>query len=184
MTGVSFEVVDSKRQTALLNKYPPKPEDAEYYPIVRSIIESPDECSGAWFMFFAQANLHEAGKGFISSNILLENFASIGCNQAHPFSRGSSHISSADMDAKPDIDPNYFSHPADLEIMARHAQAFEMLRQTKELAPFFKPDGNAIMWIPSRLRTSKVLRSMCLILQQPHIILVALLQWYRGRREG
>lgn len=130
-----------KRQSELLEKYPPKPEDEEYYNIVRSIIETPDECSAAWLMFLAQANLHEAGTSFVGSDLQPENFASLGCSQSHPFSRGTSHISSADINAIPDIDPRYFSHPADLEIMARHVQTLETLRQTKELSPFFKPDG-------------------------------------------
>ena len=140
-----FEFADAegrKLQTELLEKYTLNTENAEYYDIVRSIIESPDECSAAWLMFLSQVNLHEAGKSFVGSELLPGNFASIGCCQSHPFSRGSSHISSADMDANPNIDPRYFSHPADLEIMARHVQALEMLRQTKELAPFFKPNGN------------------------------------------
>jgi choline dehydrogenase-like flavoprotein len=65
----------------------------------------------------------------------------LGCSQTHPFSRGSTHIASADSAAKPDIDPRYFSHPADLEIMARHVQALEKLRHVPELAPFFKENG-------------------------------------------
>jgi len=130
-----------KLQTQLLEKYPPKPEDAEYCDIVRSIIESPDECSAAWFMFLAQANLHQTGKSFVGSDLLPENYASIGCSQSHPFSRGYSHISSGDINAIPEIDPRFFSHPADLEIMARHLQTLEALRQTKELAPYFKPNG-------------------------------------------
>jgi choline dehydrogenase-like flavoprotein len=130
-----------KLQTELLEKYPAKPEDSEYYNIVRSIIESPNECSAAWFLFLAQANLHEVSKSFVGSKLLPENFVSIGCSQSHPFSRGSTHISSADTNVNPDIDPRFLSHPADLEIMARHVQSFETLRQTKELAPFFTPDG-------------------------------------------
>ncbi|PQE33551.1 glucose-methanol-choline oxidoreductase protein [Rutstroemia sp. NJR-2017a WRK4] len=130
-----------KLQAELLEKYPPKPEDAEYYDIVRSIIETPEECSAAWFMFLAQANLHEAGTSFVGTQLLPENFASLGCSQSHPFSRGSTHISSADIDAVPVIDPGYFSNPVDLEIMARHVQTLEMLRQSKELSPFFKADG-------------------------------------------
>jgi len=38
------------------------------------------------------------------------------------------------------IDSKCFSHPANLEIMARHVQTFKMLLQAKELAPFFEPD--------------------------------------------
>lgn len=130
-----------KRLAELFEKYPPSSRNAEHYSIVRSIIESPDECSAAWLMFLAQANLHEAGTSFVGSELLPGSFASLGCSQSHPFSRGPSHISSADISGNPEIDPRYFSHPAGLEIMARHVQALGTLRQTKELAPFFKPNG-------------------------------------------
>lgn len=121
---------------------PLRPEDAEQYELVRSILDSPNGSSAGWFMFLAQANLHEGGKSFVGTQLHPENFASLGCAQSHPFSRGSTHISSADVDAMPEIDPRYFSHPADLEIMARHVQALDQkLRPSAELAPYFKPDG-------------------------------------------
>lgn len=113
----------------------------EYLDVVHSILQAQDQCSAAWFMFLAQANLHEGGQSFVGTQLLPDNFASLGCSQTHPLSRGATHISSAEVDAMPTIDPRYFSQPADLEIMARHVQALEMLRQTKELAPFFKPHG-------------------------------------------
>lgn len=119
-----------------------RPKDSEYYDTVRSIIESPDSSSSAWLMFLAQVNLHEGGKSFVGTQLLPENFASLGCVQSHPFSRGTTHISSIDIDATPDIDPCYFSHPADLEIMARHVQALDTkLRHSEPLARFLKPDG-------------------------------------------
>lgn len=140
MQSHAFMPIESDYK-GLLDKNPPKPEDAEYFSIVRSILEKPDEASAAWFMFLAQANLHEGGKSFVGTKLLPENFASLGTSQSRPFSRGRTHISSADAAAGPDIDPGYFSHPADLEIMARHVQALEKLRHTKELAPYFKADG-------------------------------------------
>lgn len=119
-----------------------RPKDSEYYDTVRSIIESPDSSSSAWLMFLAQVNLHEGGKSFVGTQLLPENFASLGCVQSHPFSRGTTHISSTDIDATPDIDPCYFSHPADLEIMARQVQALDTrLRHSGPLARFLKPDG-------------------------------------------
>ncbi|KAI0964790.1 hypothetical protein F4678DRAFT_468200 [Xylaria arbuscula] len=130
--------------SALLDKVPQsqKPEDSEYYDIVRSIIEAPGESSGAWLMFLAQTNLHEAGDSFVGSQLLPENFISLGCVQSHPFSRGATHISSADIHAAPNINPCYFSHPADLEIMAHHLQALDTkLRPSEGLAQFLKPDG-------------------------------------------
>lgn len=130
--------------TGLLDRLPKAQTsgDVEHYEIVRSILEHPDGSSAGWFMFLAQANLHEGGKSFVGAKLLPENYVSLGCAQSHPFSRGSTHISSADASSPPQIDPRYFSHPADLEIMARHVQALETkLRASKELAPFFKPDG-------------------------------------------
>jgi choline dehydrogenase-like flavoprotein len=117
-------------------------EDPEYYNMVRSILEHPDGTSAGWFIFLAQTNLHEGGKSFVGTQLLPGNFASLGCAQSHPFSRGSTHISSANIDVMPSINPGYFSHPADLEILARHLQSLDTtLRHSKELAPFFKPDG-------------------------------------------
>ncbi|CAI6336114.1 unnamed protein product [Periconia digitata] len=136
------DAAGQKAQKELFDKYAPKDSrEAEYYNLVRSIVESPEEGSGAWFMFLAQANLHEHGKSFVGTQLLPENFASLGCAQNHPFSRGWTHISSTDVDATPNIDPNYFSHPIDLELMARHVQTMETLRNTPELAKYFKPDG-------------------------------------------
>ncbi|KAJ2978236.1 hypothetical protein NUW58_g7558 [Xylaria curta] len=130
--------------TALLDKLPreQKPTDSEYYDTVRSIIEALGGSSGAWLMFLAQTNLHEGGKSFVGTQLLPENFVSLGCVQSHPFSRGSTHISSTDINAVPDINPAYFSHPADLEIMARHLQALDTkLRPSEHLSRFLKPDG-------------------------------------------
>ncbi|TGO36037.1 hypothetical protein BHYA_0137g00180 [Botrytis hyacinthi] len=169
MTGVSFEVVDGvpagdpllRQEPQALElaqklytenkagrttdeytpKYPPKPQDVEHFEAVRSIIESPGERSAAWLIFFAQTNLHEGGKGFVGSDLQPENFASLACCQSHPFSRGSTHIPSSNVDDLPTIDPQFLSHPADLEIFARHIQTLETLRQTKELSAFFKPNG-------------------------------------------
>ncbi|KEY68843.1 hypothetical protein S7711_03784 [Stachybotrys chartarum IBT 7711] len=112
-----------------------------YEKVVRSILKDPNEASAAWFLFLAQANLHEGSKSFIGTNFLPQNFASIGCSRSRPLSRVSTHVSSADVTADPIIDPQYFSHLAGLEIMARHSQALEGLRQSKALAHYFKPEG-------------------------------------------
>ncbi|KFA81591.1 hypothetical protein S40288_09622 [Stachybotrys chartarum IBT 40288] len=112
-----------------------------YEKVVRSILKDPNEASAAWFLFLAQANLHEGSKSFIGTNFLPQNFASIGCSRSRPLSRVSTYVSSADVTADPIIDPQYFSHLADLEIMARHLQALEGLRQSKALAHYFKPEG-------------------------------------------
>ena len=125
----------------LLDRPPLPDDDEDRYNAVRSIIQDQNGCSAAWFMYLVQANLHQAGKSFIGTQFMPEDFISLGCIQSHPFSVGSTHICSADPEAGPNIDPRYLSHPADLEIMARHVQTLELLRQTKELSVFFKPNG-------------------------------------------
>ena len=51
----------------------------------------------------------------------------------HPMSRGSVHITSSDVEVKPMWNPNFMSHPLDLELLARACQFSEQLVST---APF------------------------------------------------
>lgn len=132
---------DDTTYDQLLATAPTRSQDADYVKQVRSVLDKEEAPSGAWFMFLAQANLHENGESFVGKQLLPGNYASFGLSQTFIFSRGSTHIASADPGAKPDIDPRYFSHPADLEIMARHVQALDKLRHAPELDVFFKKDG-------------------------------------------
>ena len=93
-------------------------------------------------MFLAQVNLHASpeAKDFVQ-NLQPGSFLSLGATQAHPFSRGSVHISSADATQAPTIDPRYFSEPLDVEILSRHVQFLEKVAETQPLAAFLKPDG-------------------------------------------
>uniref|UniRef100_A0A0W0G550 Glucose-methanol-choline oxidoreductase N-terminal domain-containing protein n=1 Tax=Moniliophthora roreri TaxID=221103 RepID=A0A0W0G550_MONRR len=67
----------------------------------------------------------------------------------HPFSRGSVHITSADAQVRPAIQPNYLSNRADLEILSKAIEFTLQLYQTPPLSdlivapvapPFFKSD--------------------------------------------
>ncbi|KAI9040770.1 glucose-methanol-choline oxidoreductase [Aspergillus affinis] len=88
---------------------------------IREILEQPGALTCSMFMFLAQANLHEHG-----------------VIQSMPFSRGCVHIASADPSDKPIVGPRYFTHPADLEIMA---QDVEKLHKAEPLANFLKGNG-------------------------------------------
>lgn len=129
--------------SALLNGIDAQdPADPERDSLIRSMLDNPNGSSGAWLMFLAQTNLHEGGKSFVGSQLLPENYVSLGCIQSHPFSRGSTHIASADITVEPNIDPRYLSHPADIEILARHLQSLDtVLRPSTHLSQFLKPDG-------------------------------------------
>lgn len=143
MPIVDFRTDDGKNELQLLlEKYPPNPKKELQHDLIRSIIESSDEGSSALFMFLAQVNLHAPpdAKDFVQ-NLQPGSFLSLGATQAHPFSRGSVHISSADATQAPTIDPQYFSHPLDVEILSRHVQLLEKVAETQPLASFLKPGG-------------------------------------------
>jgi len=56
----------------------------------------------------------------------------------HPFSRGSSHISSADPKAHPVFDPNYFANGVDFEIMVDAVLFMQKLYNTAPMADMVK----------------------------------------------
>lgn len=59
----------------------------------------------------------------------------------HPFSRGSIHITSNDVNQLPAWDPNFSSNPLDMEIHARHVQFVETLTKTAPFSDLLKPGG-------------------------------------------
>lgn len=116
--------------------------DSPHEQVVREIIEKGNDGTGALFLFQAQGVTHENEATAEHGPVLQpENFFSIGCIQTHPLSKGSTHISSGDASAKPVINPNYFSNPLDIELMARHLLFCLQIRETEPLAKYFVPNG-------------------------------------------
>jgi choline dehydrogenase-like flavoprotein len=58
--------------------------------------------------FFTSDGAPKDGAGYLTSVVALQ----------YPFSRGTVHVASSDVDAPPIIDPKYFSNNADLQLMA------------------------------------------------------------------
>jgi choline dehydrogenase len=84
---------------------------------------------------------------------------------AHAFSRGSSHISSADPKARPVIDPRYLTNPIDLELLANGVLFMQKIAETKPFADLLKdnPDGQGkiiqpIFKIDGRLDKAKAIK--------------------------
>lgn len=102
---------------------------------VRSVLMSPTEASA----------LYLAVPGFAGSTAAppgQENYFTIVVLLAHPLSHGSVHISRESTDSSAVIiDPKYFTHPLDIEIMARHLQFVETIMSTEPLASHLKSDG-------------------------------------------
>ncbi len=70
------------------------------------------------------------------------NYAGFVSASTHAFSRGSSHIATADPTAHPVIDPKYLSNPVDLEILANGVLFMQKLSETMPFADLFKDNTN------------------------------------------
>ncbi|CAJ2507191.1 Uu.00g083770.m01.CDS01 [Anthostomella pinea] len=110
---------------------------------VRAVLTSPKEASGCYMT--APGFVSFAGDGTaVPPPVGTSRFFTIAVHLAHPLSRGSVHITSPsrpDSSSGVSIDPNYFSHPLDLEILARHVQLIETIAMTEPLSNHLKSDG-------------------------------------------
>jgi choline dehydrogenase len=70
------------------------------------------------------------------------NFAGVGVSPSHPLSRGSTHIQSNSPVDHPLIDPRYFSHPADMEVMIDAVLFAQLISETAPLSNFLKDRPN------------------------------------------
>jgi len=113
------------------------------YSILQKTVESPSEATATTFMLRCQRNrdLESFPKG--TPSIVDGNFVTVVAMLAHPFSRGSCHISS-DPARQPEIKFNYLSHPLDVEILARHLRLIERLFQKPTFAGIIKPSGKRL----------------------------------------
>ena len=126
----------------LLEKHQPSQQSAEYE-FVRSILSTTDKSSVLYFIYPAQANF-----GVETSNVedpteslSKKNYVTICALLSYPLSRGSVHIRSASSADKPNIDPQFLSHPLDLEVFARHLRFINTLAATEPLSSLLKPHG-------------------------------------------
>ncbi|KAL7947703.1 GMC oxidoreductase [Trichoderma barbatum] len=115
--------------------------------VIRKLLEEPDEPTVLYFLFPSQAHTVMNDPPSMADYLLPtspENYLTVMTMLNHPFSRGSIHITSADVDKLPTWDPNFNSNPLDLEISARHVQFVEMLLRTSPFGDILKPDGARI----------------------------------------
>ncbi|KAL2365740.1 hypothetical protein RJZ56_001341 [Blastomyces dermatitidis] len=104
--------------------------------VIRGIFETHNEATCDMFTFLAQANLHQTNTSYHLLPGKLSQFRSESCKTSP--SAGHVHISSANPNDKQTIDPRYFSHPLDIEILARNLLELERLHQNEALAKYFK----------------------------------------------
>jgi choline dehydrogenase-like flavoprotein len=110
------------------------------YSVIQKTIESPTEATATTFMLRSQRHRDTDSFPKDTPSFFNGNYITVVAMLAHPFSRGSCHISS-DPSHQPKIKFNYLSHPLDTEILARHLRLIERLFQQPTFTAMTKPDG-------------------------------------------
>lgn len=72
-----------------------------------------------------------------------------GCS-TRSFSRGSVHITTSDPATHPAIDPAYFSHPLDIDLMARSTLHVLTFTSVEPLASVLRRDANGNLIVPEK----------------------------------
>jgi choline dehydrogenase-like flavoprotein len=110
------------------------------YSIIQEAVESPSEATATTFMLRSQRHRDTESLPKDTPAVVSGNYVTVVAMLAHPFSRGSCHISS-DPRQQPEIKFNYLSHPLDTEILARHLLLIERLFQQPTFTAMAKPKG-------------------------------------------
>ncbi|RHZ44432.1 GMC family oxidoreductase [Aspergillus thermomutatus] len=138
------------------------------YPILRKLLEDPDEPTAQYILAPFQI-LPREGKGLFSMSHP-GCFITLVSALSYPFSRGSVHLQSADIRAAPVIDHGILRHPADLELHARHSIWTETLAETEPMASLLKKNG-VRLHTPERLTDVEMAQELCkeLIVSEYHL---------------
>ncbi|CAO2654094.1 Nn.00g108270.m01.CDS01 [Neocucurbitaria sp. VM-36] len=113
------------------------------YSVIQKTIESPSEATATTFMLRTQRHRDADSLPKDTPPFVSGNYVTVVAMLAHPFSRGSCHISS-DPSHQPEIKFNYLSHPLDTEILARHLRLIERLFQQPTITAMTKPEGKRL----------------------------------------
>jgi len=124
-----------------LKDSPPEfPAQKAQYELIREILEDPGQSSVQYLLSPAQLADYQS-PAEVSPEARQHDYITLFASYSHPFSRGNVHINSADPTAKPTMDPKYFSHPLDAELVARHLQYLGTIVATEPLKSLLKDDG-------------------------------------------
>jgi choline dehydrogenase-like flavoprotein len=113
------------------------------YSVIQKTIESPNEATATTFMLRSQRHRDTESFPKDTPPFVDGNYVTVVAMLAHPFSRGSCHITS-DPSHQPEIKFNYLSHPLDTELLARHLRFIERLFQKPTFTAMSKPKGNRL----------------------------------------
>jgi choline dehydrogenase-like flavoprotein len=113
------------------------------YSVIQKTVESPNEATATTFMLRSQRHRDTDSFPKDTPPFVDGNYVTVVAMLAHPFSRGSCHITS-DPSRQPEIKFNYLSHPLDTEILARHLRLIERLFQKPTFTAISKPKGKRL----------------------------------------
>jgi choline dehydrogenase-like flavoprotein len=125
---------------------PLPPAGTKQYEILRRMLFKPDVAS-TQFVFLPLQMHTKPGKSTMAEVFAKElpgNYITIMVLNNHPLSRGSVHIQSADINVHPRYDPNFLSHPLDLEVLTRATQYLERIVQTEPFASLLMSPSSRI----------------------------------------
>ncbi|MCO5613595.1 hypothetical protein L7F22_067872 [Adiantum nelumboides] len=114
------------------------------YAILQKTIQSPNEATATTLLVRCQRNCDLDSMPPNTPSLVDGNFVTLIAMLAHPFSRGSCHISSNNPSHLPEIKFNYLSHPLDSEILGRHMRLIERLIQSQAFHDILKPEGKRL----------------------------------------
>ena len=136
-------LLDEHVSTKAISGLPPGV--AVQYKILRKLLETPTEASAVSSPI--SLGVYPESDSIASGDPVAQNdgaYLTQFLMLSHPFSRGSTHISSANPQVHPIIDPAYGSHPLDIELYARHLHFLEKIASTAPLTSYLKPDGRRL----------------------------------------
>ncbi|GLB05365.1 hypothetical protein AtubIFM57258_000645 [Aspergillus tubingensis] len=116
---LAFTHLDKDEQENLISD---DPNDQTSDRVIKSILGNPDNASACLAL--------SAMPGGVALLVAISSF---------PFSRGSCHCSSANIDAKPTVDPQFFANELDIETMARHVQNLYKLSNAPAFEDILQP---------------------------------------------
>ncbi|KAI1352247.1 aryl-alcohol dehydrogenase [Xylaria sp. FL0043] len=124
----------------LLEEHAPPRHDPsrDAYDTVQKAILSSEEPCGTYFSVNGQGVLPVGPDSDSPAGPVPGSWNDLAVFLSRPLSRGRTHIQSKDPKTHPLIDPNYLSHPADLEVFARHMLYIQTLAASHPLTSLFK----------------------------------------------
>lgn len=156
----------------ILTKLTSNPDITPTERVTTNLLSNPNEASANLTLMKAQVHLNHDDLQNMFNPVNPGNYITIGVAPCHPLSRGSIHITSPSPQDPPLIDPKYYTHPLDIELISRHLQFLPQLTSTPPLRDMIKQAPHA-RTIPEDANfdtleeTTKIMKTSCMSFQHP-----------------